>query len=355
MGSICRRPSRSPACRTRRPWPMTENGDIFADNEGVEAAIPVILGLGGTSGTTVVPTGPGRTASGELAAAVPDVAGADRDLAERPRRARCPSPVRTRNRADGQGGGATAARTRTVRNSRWPWLRRDPSRPRPRNHPRPRPAWPRHPAEPRWPRSRISPRRRALPPARTVAASRKRPRSRGTRRSPSRRRPRWCSSSRGWTRPSSRPGSGRAWRLVRPTRSGGGRRTLGADARCRAGTLVADRRRPGHSRPGPGRRAGPCRPEHGRPRPPPAARRSRRVPAPASTSSDFAPIATTAVAEVSPRHVIALAIGLSAAAGPSTWSRPGPRAGVTGSPSGAASERDPEETTSRELGKGRRP
>ena len=85
---------------------VTEDGAIFADNEGVEAAIPVILGLGGTSGTTGVAAGPGRTASGELAAALPDVAGADRDLAERPRRAggRARSPVRHGRKRGGRPG-----------------------------------------------------------------------------------------------------------------------------------------------------------------------------------------------------------------------------------------------------------
>ena len=148
-----------------------------------------------------------------------------------------------------------------------------------------------------------------------MTASRKRPRSRGARRSPSRRRPRWRSSSRGWTRPSSRPASGRAWALVRLARAGGGRRTLGADCSSAVRThwspILVGLGTPGLALAVELAQAALSTSDPGAVHSPPA---GADASPPQASALRFRPDRDPTVAEVSPRNVIAIAIGLSAAA-----------------------------------------
>ena len=92
---------------------VTENGEVFADNEGAEAAIPVILGLGGTSGTTVLPTGPEEQQVVSLQPLSPTSLGLIATLLSVPGEFAGEPQAQSATGGDaseGQGGGATTAR-----------------------------------------------------------------------------------------------------------------------------------------------------------------------------------------------------------------------------------------------------
>jgi hypothetical protein len=91
------------------------NGEVFADNEGAEAAIPVILGLGGTSGTAVLATGLAEQQVVSLQPLSPASLGLIATLLSVPAAPEAQSASATGgNAAEGQGRGVTTASSPAV-------------------------------------------------------------------------------------------------------------------------------------------------------------------------------------------------------------------------------------------------